>query len=92
MARKARSATDPDVLASRIERVILLIRGHKVILARDLANLYAVPTKVLNQTVKRNLRRFPEDFMFQLTWEEARSLSLKQARMMSRFAPREATV
>jgi hypothetical protein len=56
----------------RIERSILLIRGHKVMLDRDLALLYGVTTKVLNQAVKRHADRFPEDFMFQLTMEEAR--------------------
>ena len=56
----------------RIERSILLIRGHKVMLDRDLASLYGVTTKVLNQAVKRHKERFPEDFMFQLTIEEAR--------------------
>ena len=56
----------------RIERSILLIRGQKVMVARDLAYLYGVPTKVLNQAVKRHADRFPEDFMFQLTMEEAR--------------------
>ena len=50
-----------------IEKKIYLIRGHKVMLARDLAELYEVETRVLNQAVKRNLNRFPEDFMFQLT-------------------------
>ena len=54
----------------QIEAVILLIRGEKVILDRDLAELYEVPTKVLNQAVKRNLKRFPGDFMFQLSAEE----------------------
>ena len=58
----------------RIERAILLIRGEKVILDEDLAVLYNVSTKVLNQAVKRNLVRFPEDFMFQLTEEETKSL------------------
>ncbi|MGW8256097.1 MAG: ORF6N domain-containing protein [Thermoguttaceae bacterium] len=58
----------------RIEQSILLIRNHKVMLDRDLASLYDVPTKALNQAVKRNLDRFPEDFMFQLTWEEAETL------------------
>ncbi len=48
----------------RIERSILLIRGHKVMLDADLAQLYGVPTKVLNQSVKRNKDRFPADFMF----------------------------
>jgi hypothetical protein len=54
----------------RITQSILLIRGHKVILDKDLAALYGVGTRVLNQAVKRNWARFPEDFMFQLTWEE----------------------
>ena len=53
-----------------IQRKIYEIRGQKVILDRDLAALYQVETRVLNQAVKRNLERFPEDFMFQLTWEE----------------------
>jgi hypothetical protein len=50
-----------------IEDTILLIRGKRVILDHDLARLYGVATRVLNQAVKRNLDRFPEDFMFQLT-------------------------
>jgi hypothetical protein len=58
----------------RIEAKILLIRGQKVMLDRDLAELYGVPTKRLNEQVRRNLKRFPEDFMFQLTKEEAGSL------------------
>ena len=49
---------------------ILIIRGLKVMLDSDLANLYNVETRVLNQAVKRNLNRFPEDFMFQLSKEE----------------------
>jgi hypothetical protein len=54
-----------------IERRILLIRGQKVMLSTHLAELYDVETRVLNQAVKRNISRFPEDFMFQLTREEA---------------------
>lgn len=53
-----------------IERRIYLIRGQKVMLDADLAELYQVPTKVLNQAIRRNLDRFPEDFMFQLSPEE----------------------
>lgn len=53
-----------------IEDTILLIRGKRVILDQDLARLYGVATRVLNQAVKRNLDRFPEDFMFQLTEAE----------------------
>ena len=54
----------------RIESRIFVIRGKKVMLDRDLAELYGVETRVLNQAVKRNSKRFPEDFMFQLTKEE----------------------
>ena len=53
-----------------IESLIYEIRGQKVMLDRDLARLYGVETKVLNQAVKRNIKRFPEDFMFQLTYDE----------------------
>ena len=49
-----------------VERKIYLIRGKKVMIDQDLASLYQVPTKVLNQAVKRNLKRFPSDFMFRL--------------------------
>ena len=50
-----------------IEEMILTIRGQKVILDRDLSALYGVPTSRFNEAVKRNRRRFPDDFMFQLT-------------------------
>jgi len=56
--------------SERVEKTILLIRGQKVILDADLAKLYGVATKRLNQQVNRNRSRFPEDFMFQLTAEE----------------------
>ena len=58
-----------------VERRILLIRGHKVMLDSHLAELYEVPTFRLNEAVKRNRRRFPEDFMFQLGKEEAEALT-----------------
>ena len=54
----------------RIERRIFLIRGHKVMLSNDLAELYEVEPRILVQAVKRNIVRFPEDFMFQLSQEE----------------------
>jgi hypothetical protein len=60
-----------EVPTERIEKAILLIRGQKVILDRDLAQLYGVPTKVLNQAVRRHAKRFPPDFMYQLTAAEA---------------------
>ncbi len=59
----------------RIERAIYLIRGQKVMLDRDLADLYGVETRVLNQAVRRNHDRFPDDFMFSLAREEIRNLS-----------------
>jgi phage regulator Rha-like protein len=60
--------------AEVIERKIYLIRGQKVMLDSDLAKLYGVTTKRLNEQVRRNLKRFPSDFMFQLSNEEAVSL------------------
>ena len=57
-----------------IEQVILLMRGQRVVLDRDLAALYGVETKNLNKAVRRNLDRFPPDFMFQLTADEAGAL------------------
>jgi len=54
----------------RIEKTIYLIRGEKVMLDRDLAQLYEVQTKALNQAVRRNSDRFPADFMFQLSEKE----------------------
>lgn len=56
--------------AERIERSILVVRGHRVMLDADLAGLYGVRTGVLVQAVKRNLDRFPDDFLFQLSDEE----------------------
>jgi hypothetical protein len=58
------------IAVERIERSILLIRGEKVMLDADMAALYGVTTKRLNEQVKRNRNRFPEDFMFQLTEKE----------------------
>ena len=63
------NAADGSIVDS-IESKIFNIRGKQVMLDRDLAVLYGVETRVLNQAVKRNLERFPEDFMFQLTNEE----------------------
>jgi len=65
MAKRA-SLIPPE----RVERAILAIRGHRVLLDRDLAELYGVETRTLVQAMKRNLPRFPADFMFQLTQDE----------------------
>ena len=64
------AALSPQALAGRI----VVIRGQRVLLDADLAQLYEVETRVFNQAVKRNLRRFPPDFMFQLTGEEFKNL------------------
>lgn len=60
--------------AETIEKRIYLIRGHKVMLDRDLAELYGVPTKALNQAVRRQRKRFPPDFMIQLPAAESKIL------------------
>ena len=62
------------VPTERVENRILSIRGHRVMLDADLAELYGVPTRALNQAVKRNAERFPGDFMFRLTTEEGANL------------------
>ncbi|MCG3111249.1 MAG: ORF6N domain-containing protein [Candidatus Manganitrophus sp. SB1] len=62
-----------------IEQKIYFIRGHKVMLDGDLAKLYGVPTKRLNEQVRRNIKRFPPDFMFQLTADEAKFLRSQNA-------------
>jgi hypothetical protein len=65
----------------QVEHAILIIRGQKVMVDSDLASLYGVTAKRLNEAVKRNIKRFPSDFMFQLTKEEAEEL-----RSRSQFA------
>jgi len=74
-----------------IERHILTIRGQKVILDRDLAKLYGVDVKRLNEQIRRNADRFPEDFMFALTWQEFASLrsqiATSKGRGGRRYAP-----
>jgi len=57
-----------------LESLILTVRGHKVLMDSDLAEIYGVPTKVFNQAVKRNAERFPEDFCFRLTLDEAEAV------------------
>ena len=80
------------VLVERVEHRIYMIRGHKVMLDSDLAELYGVKTEALNQAIKRNQERFPQDFMFRLTAEEAESLRSqfvisKQGRGGRRYLP-----
>jgi hypothetical protein len=71
------SNTNP-ISIERIEKAIYLICGEKVMLDRDLAQLYGVMTGALNQAVRRNRERFPADFMFQLTSAEVAELNLSQ--------------
>ena len=61
---------DQLVVVDNIESLIKVIRGQQVMLDKDLATLYGVETRALNQAVKRNIQRFPSDFRFQLTMEE----------------------
>ncbi len=74
MAAAPAGKRDAVRTVERIESRILMIRGRKVVLDADLAELYGVPTKRLNEQVKRNAERFPEDFVFQLKKEEVESL------------------
>ena len=69
-----KSKTAALVPIEHITRSILILRGHRVLLDSELAALYEVPTKRLNEQVKRNLDRFPEDFVFQLSADEASAL------------------
>jgi hypothetical protein len=83
--------TDKHLAAARpMESCIHVIRGQKVMLDSDLAALYEVPTKAFNQAIRRNMERFPEDFMFQLTREESailRSQSVTASKRNMRFQP-----
>ena len=96
MAKKndiAKAETASIQPVEQIESLIITVRGKQVILDRDLARLYGVETKRLNQQVQRNIERFPEDFMFQLTKEEAEvsrsqfaTLESDEANLKSQFA------
>lgn len=73
-----------------IQNKIYEIRGYKVMLDYDLAKMYQVETRVLNQAVKRNIARFPEDFMFQLTKEELESMSSQNVMTLKAKRPKSA--
>jgi hypothetical protein len=74
MRRRATRQRPAAIIPARVARTILMMRGHNVMLDADLADLYQVNVKVLNQAVKRNRARFPSDFMFKLTAREAGSI------------------
>ena len=79
----------PSVIPSEtIEQRILFIRGYKVILDRDLATLYGVETRALNQAVRRNLDRFPDDFMFELNRGEIMRLSQTVITSELKYSPK----
>ncbi|MEA9358442.1 ORF6N domain-containing protein [Bacteriovorax sp. PP10] len=79
-------SNDQDIL--EIENMIYIIRGNRVMLDNDLAKLYGVETRALNQAVKRNLDRFPEDFMFTLSHEEFDSVKISsQAYSILKYRP-----
>ena len=68
---------------TRVESLILTVRSHKVILGSDLAAIYGVRTKALNQAVKRNIDRFPPDFMFQLSREEVEKVVRSRSQIVT---------
>lgn len=81
---------DQLVVVDNIESLIKVIRGQQVMLDKDLAMLYGVEAKVLNQAVKRNVERFPDDFRFQLTKEEclrSQIVTLNEGRGGARYFP-----
>ena len=84
----AKKREKPPIPMERIEKSILLIRGERVILDADLAALYGVTTARLNQQVRRNIDRFPEDFAFLLTKEEFANLKLHFATSSSMWGGR----
>lgn len=75
MSKDLKNQDSEAVSVERIESSIQLLRGQKVMLDRDLAGLYGVTTSYLKRAVRRNRNRFPEDFMFPLTSEEANFLT-----------------
>jgi ORF6N domain len=79
MPKKPKSPIPID----QIDGMIRTIRGTRVMLDRDLAKIYGVPTKAFNQAVKRNRQRFPEDFMFRLTLGEAKALQASRSQFVT---------
>jgi phage regulator Rha-like protein len=75
--------SESPVLIEQIDGLIRTIRGVRIMLDRDLAQIYGVPTKVFNQAVKRNRQRFPEDFMFRLTQQEAKALQASRSQIVT---------
>ena len=79
MAKKTKS----PFAVEQIDGMIRTIRGVRIMLDRDLAKIYGVPTKAFNQAVKRNRLRFPEDFMFRLTQKEAKAFQVSRSQFVT---------
>ena len=75
--------SESPVLIEQIDGMIRTIRDVRAMLDRDLAQIYGVPTKVFNQAVKRNRQRFPKDFMFRLTQQEAKALQVSRSQIVT---------
>jgi ORF6N domain len=75
--------SESRISIEQIDEMIHSVRGMRVMLDRDLAKIYDVPTKVFNQAVKRNRDRFPDDFMFRLTKEEAKALQTPRSQIVT---------
>ena len=93
MSKELKNSDYTAEAAEHIEQSIRIIRGQKVLFDRDLAKLYGVETRVLNQAVSRNIKRFPDDFMFQLSdkefenWRSQIVISNPSAKMAIRRRP-----
>jgi hypothetical protein len=83
LSRRVPKKTTAPAAVEQIDTMIRTIRGTRVMLDRDLAQIYGVPTKVFNQAVKRNAVRFPEDFMFRLTKEEAEAVWVSRSQIVT---------
>jgi hypothetical protein len=83
LPRPVPKKTTAPAAVEQIDTMIRTIRGTRMMLDRDLAQIYGVPTKVFNQAVKRNAARFPEDFMFRLTKEEAEAVRVSRSQIVT---------
>jgi len=79
--------SESPILIEQIDEMIYTIRGARVMLDRDLAKIYGVPTKAFNQAVKRNRQRFPDDFMFRLTQAEAKAFQASRSQTVTSSRP-----
>ncbi len=83
LSRAVPEKTTASAAVEQIDTMIRAIRGTRVMLDRDFAQIYGVPTEVFNQAVKRNAPRFPEDFMFRLTKEEVEAVRVSRSQIVT---------